>query len=156
MLHSVSAFMSSNSSCSDRARVIYTFAKVYNEFTTTENMKSFLLANSDRKFDNGWYKAGELNRISKKVNDFAFEKNASVSEVIESEVAEVEMKIAVILPGSIADESWNHRPDRLRLLSKVLPEYRPDRRETHGFFANILLNSVSDGTYQPLHSLRRL
>ena len=57
-------------------------AKVYDEFRTTENMKSFLLANSDRKFDNGWYKAGELNKISKKVNDFAFEKNASVSEVI--------------------------------------------------------------------------
>ncbi len=33
---------------------------------------------------------------------------ASVSEVVESEVAEVEMKIAVILPGSITDESWNH------------------------------------------------
>ena len=57
-------------------------AKVYDEFRTTENMKSFLLANSDRKFDNGWYKAGELNKISKKVNDFAFEKNASVSEVM--------------------------------------------------------------------------
>ena len=56
--------------------------KVYDEFKTAENMKSFLLANSDRKFDNGWHKAGELNRISRKVNDFAFGKNAGVSEVI--------------------------------------------------------------------------
>ena len=58
------------------------FAKVYDEFATTENMKSFLLANSDRKFDNTWYKAGELNKISKEVNDFVFTKGATVSEAI--------------------------------------------------------------------------
>ena len=45
-------------------------------------MKSFLLANSDRQIDNTWYKAGELNRVAKAINDFAFSKNASVSEVI--------------------------------------------------------------------------
>ena len=56
--------------------------KVYDEFTTTSNMKSFLLANSDRKFDNSWYKAGELNKVSAKVNDFVFNGNAAVSEVI--------------------------------------------------------------------------
>ena len=55
---------------------------VYDEFSTTDNMKSFLLANSDRQFDNTWYKEGELNRVAKAVNDFAFSKNASVSEVI--------------------------------------------------------------------------
>ena len=58
------------------------FAKVYDEFATTENMKSFLLANSDRKFDNTWYKSGELNKISKEVNDFVFTKGATVSEAI--------------------------------------------------------------------------
>lgn len=56
-------------------------AKVYDEFTTTQNMKSFLLANSDRKFDNTWYKAGELRSVSAKINDFVFDGNASVSEV---------------------------------------------------------------------------
>jgi peptidyl-prolyl cis-trans isomerase D len=45
-------------------------------------MKSFLLANSDRQLDNSWYKAGELNRVAKSVNDFAFSKKADVSEVI--------------------------------------------------------------------------
>ena len=55
---------------------------VYDEFAATDNMKSFLLANSDRQIDNTWYKAGELNRVAKDVNDFAFSKNASVSEVI--------------------------------------------------------------------------
>ena len=56
--------------------------KVYDEFKTAANMKSFLLANSDRQLDNHWYKEGELNSISKVVNDYAFGKNASVSEVL--------------------------------------------------------------------------
>ena len=55
---------------------------VYDEFTTTANMKSFLLANSDRQIDNTWYKEGELNSVAKAVNDFVFSKDASVSEVI--------------------------------------------------------------------------
>ena len=55
---------------------------VYDEFATTENMRNFLLANSDRTIDNHWYKAGELNSIAKVVNDYAFGENASVSEVL--------------------------------------------------------------------------
>ncbi len=57
-------------------------AKVYEQFALTDNMKSFLLANSDRQYDANWYKNGELSRISKKVNDYAFSDGASVSEVI--------------------------------------------------------------------------
>ena len=56
--------------------------KVYDEFKTADNMKSFLLANSDRQLDNHWYKEGELNSISKVVNDYAFGKNATVSNVL--------------------------------------------------------------------------
>ena len=69
-------------STADVAAANEAFAKVYDEFATTENMKSFLLANSDRKFDNTWYKAGELNKISKEVNDFVFTNDATVSETI--------------------------------------------------------------------------
>ena len=56
--------------------------KVYDEFKNASNMRSFLLANSDRQFDNHWYKAGELNSVSKVVNDYVFGNNASVSEVL--------------------------------------------------------------------------
>ena len=45
-------------------------------------MKSFLLANSDRQYEDRWYKAGELNTVAKVVNDYAFGNNASVSEVL--------------------------------------------------------------------------
>ena len=58
---------------------------VYDEFSTTENMKSFLLANSDRQYDNHWYKAGELNSLSKEINDFAFGDAKGVSQVISSD-----------------------------------------------------------------------
>ena len=57
---------------------------VYDEFASTDNMKAFLLANSDRQYDSRWYKAGELNSVAKEVNDFAFadKKVEGVSPVI--------------------------------------------------------------------------
>ncbi len=55
---------------------------VYDNFATTENMKGFLLANSDRQYEDRWYKAGELNTVAKVVNDYAFGEKASVSEVL--------------------------------------------------------------------------
>ena len=70
-------------SASDIAAANDAIVKVYDEFNNTQNMKSFLLANSDRKFDNAWYKAGELNTVSKKVNDFVFGNNNGVSGIIE-------------------------------------------------------------------------
>ena len=58
--------------------------KVYDEFAAAENMKSFLLANSDRQYDSRWYKEGELNSVHKDVNDYAFgaKKVEGVSPVI--------------------------------------------------------------------------
>ena len=56
---------------------------VYDDFAAAENMKSFLMANSDRQYDNHWYRAGELNTVTKEVNDYAFgEKVEGVSPVI--------------------------------------------------------------------------
>ena len=69
-------------SADDIAAANEALIKVYDEFKAATNMKSFLLANSDRQLDNHWYKEGELNTISKVVNDYAFGKNASVSEVL--------------------------------------------------------------------------
>ena len=57
--------------------------KVYDEFVNTDNVKNFLSLNSDRKFEDVWYKEGELNTVSRKVNEFVFNSNAKVSEVIE-------------------------------------------------------------------------
>ena len=58
-------------------------AKVYDEFKSTSDVKNFLSRNSDRKFDETWYKDGELNTVSRKVNDFVFNSKNKVSEVID-------------------------------------------------------------------------
>ena len=70
-------------SAEDVAAANEELVKVYDEFATAENMKSFLLANSDRQFDNRWYRPGELNTVASVVNDFAFgDKSKGVSEVL--------------------------------------------------------------------------
>ena len=69
-------------SAEDIAAANQDIIKVYDEFVSTENMKAFLLANSERTIDNHWYKAGELNTVAPAVNDFVFSDGASVSEVI--------------------------------------------------------------------------
>jgi peptidyl-prolyl cis-trans isomerase D len=58
------------------------FAEAYAKFADADNMKAFLLKNSDRQLSNYWYKAGELTSINKEVNDFVFGGKGSVSPVI--------------------------------------------------------------------------
>ena len=70
-------------SAEDIAAANDAIAKVYDEFKTTTEVKNFLSRNSDRKLDETWYKDGDLNTVSRKVNDFVFKSNASMSEVIE-------------------------------------------------------------------------
>lgn len=69
-------------SAEDIAAANQSLVEVYDEFVSAENMKGFLLANSDRKYEDRWYKAGELNSVAKEVNDFAFTPGAEVSEVL--------------------------------------------------------------------------
>lgn len=59
--------------------------KVYDEFSTTDNVKNFLMKNSDRQYTDEWYKKGELRTVSADVDDFVFAdgtKTGSVSQVI--------------------------------------------------------------------------
>ncbi len=53
---------------------------LHDEFIETDNVKSFLLRNSDRQYSEYYYKAGELNTISTDINDYVFNgKNSEVS-----------------------------------------------------------------------------
>lgn len=54
---------------------------VYDEFASTDNMKSFLMKNSDRPLSTYYYKQGELNTISSDINDFVFNDGKGVSKV---------------------------------------------------------------------------
>lgn len=47
----------------------------YEEFATVDNMKSFLLKNSERSLSNYWYKAGELNTVNPEINNSIFAGN---------------------------------------------------------------------------------
>lgn len=48
------------------------FDKLYEEFKTTDNVKSFISSESEYSYDDRWYKSGELNSVSREVNDYAF------------------------------------------------------------------------------------
>ena len=71
-------------SADDIAAANNAVANSYEAFAQTENMKSFLLSYSDRQYDNHWYKAGELNSVSKNINDYVFGEDATVSEIFEN------------------------------------------------------------------------
>ena len=57
-------------------------AALWEEFANADNMKSFLMKNSDRPYDERYYKAGELKTVSSDVDDFVWKGEAPVSEVI--------------------------------------------------------------------------
>ena len=58
------------------------FAEAYGKFATADNVKNFLLKNSDRQLSTYWYKAGELSSINQDINDFVFGGKGQVSPVI--------------------------------------------------------------------------
>ena len=89
---------------SDVAAANEALVKVYDEFAVTENMKSFLLANSDRQYDATWYAAGELNALSKEANDFVFGKNSGVSEVFQN--GNTFYAVRVIEEAQVADSVY--------------------------------------------------
>ena len=68
-------------SAEDVAAANEQFVTAYNQFAAADNVKAFLLKNSDRQLSNYWYKAGELNSINKEVNDFVFGGKGTVSPV---------------------------------------------------------------------------
>ncbi len=59
--------------------------KVYDEFSSTDNVRNFLMKNSDSQYTDEWYKKGELRTVSTDVDNFVFDpdtKTGDVSEVI--------------------------------------------------------------------------
>ena len=91
-------------SAEDIAAANKALTDVYDEFASATNMRSFLMANSDRHFDNHWYKAGELNSVSKEVNDFVFGKNnKGVSKVLEKDNTFYAVKVmeTAMVPDSV-------------------------------------------------------
>jgi len=71
-------------SAEDIAAVGDKMAQVYDEFASTDNMKSFLLKNSDRPLSTYWYKEGELSTLNTEIDEFAFSGEQGVSPIYNS------------------------------------------------------------------------
>ena len=54
---------------------------LYEEFSTTDAMKSFLAKNSEKSLDEYWYKDGELNTINSELNDYMFSNASGTSPI---------------------------------------------------------------------------
>ncbi|MCR5350996.1 MAG: SurA N-terminal domain-containing protein [Bacteroidales bacterium] len=59
-------------SAADIAATSEAFDAAYDEFATTDNLRTFLLKNSDRGQDNYWYKAGELSTVNAEIDKQIF------------------------------------------------------------------------------------
>lgn len=56
----------------------------YEEFQTTDNMKAFLLRNSEESLSEYWYKNGDLNTLNSELNEYIFNRKEDVTPVIKS------------------------------------------------------------------------
>ena len=70
-------------SAEDVAQTSEDMDKAYQEFVTTDNMKTFLLKNSERQLSTYWYKAGELNTVNSELNSQIFSGD-KVSQIVKS------------------------------------------------------------------------
>ena len=75
----------------------------YAEFGDAQNMKSFLLKNSDRPLSDYWYKDGELSSINSEINAFVFGNNKGVSPIISDDNSFFAAKVmdSAMLPDSV-------------------------------------------------------
>jgi peptidyl-prolyl cis-trans isomerase D len=69
-------------SAEDIAAANSEFVRLYDEFTTTENMRAFLQRNSDTQWDERWYKEGDLRSVNAELDTFVSEHNEGVTPVI--------------------------------------------------------------------------
>lgn len=56
--------------------------KVYDEFSTTDNMKSFLARNSEKGLNEYWYKAGELSTVNSGISEFVDANAQGTSSIV--------------------------------------------------------------------------
>ena len=71
-------------SADDIAATNEKMTELYDDFASTDNMKAFLLKNSERQLSTYWYKAGELSSINSEINDFVFSGAEGASPIFTS------------------------------------------------------------------------
>ena len=69
-------------SATDIAATKEDIASMVEEFAAADNMKAFLMKNSDRPWSEYWYKAGELRSVAPGIEDFVWNNGRGVSEIV--------------------------------------------------------------------------
>lgn len=69
-------------SAADVAKASDEISDAYDEFITTAKMKNFLSRNSDKAYEDSWYKKGELNVVSSKLEKEIFTDGKSASGIV--------------------------------------------------------------------------
>lgn len=70
-------------SAEDIAQTSESMDAAYQEFATADNMKTFLLKNSERQLSTYWYKDGELNTVNSELNSQIFS-GSKLSQIVKS------------------------------------------------------------------------
>lgn len=58
------------------------FTALYDEFASTDNVRSFIQRNSDRSYSDYFYKTGELSSVNKEIEEFVAANTAGTSPII--------------------------------------------------------------------------
>lgn len=58
------------------------FESLYDEFATTDNLKAFLIKNSEAPYSEYWYKAGELTTVSPEIEAYVASKPKAASSIL--------------------------------------------------------------------------
>lgn len=112
---------------SDIAKAKQEVADLYEEFASTDNVKNFLMRNSDRPYSERWYKSGELNTVAPAVEEFVWKSGAAVSDIISKDNTFFVAKVldTKMIPDSayvkhilLQGENADHKADSLLNLLK--------------------------------------
>ena len=79
--------------------------KVYDEFASTDNVKNFLMKNSDRQYTDEWYRKGELRTVSQDIDNFVFDKSSKVNAVSQVLTKDNTFYVARVMDSAMVPDS---------------------------------------------------
>lgn len=79
--------------------------KVYDEFASTNNVKNFLMKNSDRQYTDEWYRKGELRTVSQDIDNFVFDKSSKVNAVSQVLTKDNTFYVARVMDSAMVPDS---------------------------------------------------
>ena len=79
--------------------------KAYDEFSTTDNVKNFLMKNSDTPYSDEWYKKGELRTVSADVENFVFDSKTRTGDVSQVLAKDNTFYVARVMDSAMVPDS---------------------------------------------------